>query len=278
MFAFLALTFTGLFLQASIVNAELFKEDKLYSVLKRLDRLEQKVESLQVENRKLQEENENLKEENSRIRSRLTTLEKQNATQKPYSGSKPQTTHEKNEEIQNYAHRLHNTKEHKIKEVNDIVMDNYHYKRLLIGNTTPMPTVTTPKVAFAVQLSKEITKLRSHQIIEYDKVFLNDGNGFDVRHGHFTAPVKGVYLLSVIIYTDRSNDLYLDLVKNGQVVTVMYVNGNTDYASSTIVLPILLQQGDMVWVRTHSGNEGKTLPGFSEYMLNAFTGTLLYAL
>ncbi|CAC5394243.1 unnamed protein product [Mytilus coruscus] len=179
MFAFLALTFAGLSLQDSIVNVDLFKEDKLYSVLIRL---------------------------------------------------------------------------------------------------VPIPKVTPPKVAFAVQLSKEITKLGSHQIIVYDKVFLNDGNGFDVRHGHFTAPVKGVYLLSVIIYTDRNNDLSLDLLKNGQAVIFLYVNGNTDRASSTIVLPILLQQGDMVWVRTHAGNEGKALPGSSQYMLNAFTGALLYAL
>lgn len=141
-----------------------------------------------------------------------------------------------------------------------------------------MPTVTTPKVVFAAQLSKDITKLGSHQIIEYDKVLLNDGNGYDVRHGHFTAPVKGVYLLSLIVYTDHHNTINLDLVKNGQAVTILYANGITDSASGTFVLPILLQQGDMVWVRTHAGNEGKTLPGFYTSMLNSFIGALLYVL
>ncbi|VDI14748.1 Hypothetical predicted protein [Mytilus galloprovincialis] len=274
MFAFLTLTIAGLFLQDLVVNADHFND----SVLKRLDRLEQKVESLQVENLKLQEENKNLKEENSGIRSRLTTIEKQNAIQNPYSGSKPQTIDNNNEEIQNYTHRIHDTKEYKIKVVDNIALENHHYKRLLIGNTTPVPTVTIPKVAFAVQLTKEITTLGSHQIIEYDKVLLNDGNGYDVRHGHFTAPIKGVYLLSVIVYTDRHNDIHLDLVKNGQLITSVYANGYTDNASSTIVFPILLQQGDMVWLRTRQGDEGKALPGLSLYMLNAFTGALLYAL
>ncbi|XP_071156001.1 uncharacterized protein [Mytilus edulis] len=285
MFAFLALIIAGLFLQDSVVNADLFKEDNLHYVLTRLDKLEQKVESLQVENNKLQivdkklkEENEILKEENRRIRSRLRTIEKQNAMQTSYFGSKLQTTHEHNEEIQRYTHKLHNTKEHKTKVVDDIAKENYHYKRLLIGNTTPVPTVTAPKVAFAVQLTKEITKLGTHQIIEYDKVLLNDGNGYDVRHGHFTAPIKGVYLLSVIVYTDRHNDIHLDLVKNGQLITSVYANGATDNASSTIVFPILLQQGDMVWLRTHQGDEGKVLVGVSQFMLNAFTGALLYAL
>lgn len=108
-----------------------------------LDKLEQNVESLQVENNKLQiddkklkEENEILKEENKRIRSRLRTIEKQNAMQTSYFGSKLQTAHEHNEEIKNYTHRPHNTKEHKTKVVDDIAKENYHYKRLLIENTS----------------------------------------------------------------------------------------------------------------------------------------------
>ncbi|XP_063420692.1 uncharacterized protein LOC134705907 [Mytilus trossulus] len=271
MFAFLALTIAGLFLQDLVVNADHFNE----SVLKRLDRLEQKVESLQVENLKLQEENQNLNEENSVIRSRLKTIEKQNAIQNAYSETKPQTIDNNNE---NDTHRIHDTKEYKIKMVDDISLENHHYKRLLIGNTTPVPTVTIPKVAFAVQLTKEITTLGSHQIIEYDKVLLNDGNGYDVRHGHFTTPVKGVYLMSVVVYTDRQNTIHLDLVKNGHLITSVFADGRTDFASSTIVFPILLQQGDMVWLRTHQGDEGKALSGLSLYMLNAFTGALLYAL
>lgn len=108
-----------------------------------LDTLELKVESLQVENNKLQigdkklkEENKILKEENRRIRSRLTTIETQNEMKTSNSGAKLQTTHEHNEEIQNYTHRFHNTKEHKTEVVDDIAEENYHYKRLLIGNTS----------------------------------------------------------------------------------------------------------------------------------------------
>lgn len=101
-----------------------------------LDRLEQKVESLQIENKKLQKENKNLKKENSGINSRLTTIEKRNAIQNPYSGSKPQTMDENNEEIQNYTHRIHDTQEHTIQMVDDIAMENYNYKRLLIRNTS----------------------------------------------------------------------------------------------------------------------------------------------
>ncbi|CAG2257401.1 unnamed protein product [Mytilus edulis] len=145
-----------------------------------LDRLEQKVET--DKNKRPQKEKENLKKENSGIKSRLTTIEKINAIQNPYSGSKPQSIDENNEDIQNYTHRIHDTQEHKIQ-----------------------------------MLTKEITTLVSHQIIEYDKVLLNDGNGYDVRHGHFTTPVKGVYLLSVIVYTD----IWLKMVNSSQVCTPM---------------------------------------------------------
>ncbi|XP_052083614.1 complement C1q-like protein 4 [Mytilus californianus] len=69
------------------------------------------------------------------------------------------------------------------------------------------PTSTTPplKVAFAAGLSKTITSLGSHQAIEYDEVITNEGNAYDARHGHFIAPMKGMYLISATITAAAGN-------------------------------------------------------------------------
>ena len=53
------------------------------------------------------------------------------------------------------------------------------------SNTVPSP------VAFTAVLTHN-EQLGPLQTLEYDKVITNIGNAYDSRHGHFTAPVKGI--------------------------------------------------------------------------------------
>lgn len=106
---------------------------------------------------------------------------------------------------------------------------------------------------------------------------MNDGNGFDVRHGNFTAPTTGVYVLSVSIYTESHVEIFLDLVSNGNLVISFYADGRTDHASQTNTFPMLLKEGDMVWLRATQGTEGRQWYGIKSYLLNSFCGYLLYS-
>ena len=134
--------------------------------------------------------------------------------------------------------------------------------------TTPPPT--DAKVAFYVVLTHDLS-LGQHQIVEYDKVITNVGNAYDSRHGHFISPVKGVYLMSFTVMNKNGGSMDIEMVRNGARVAIGY-GGSTDYNMGTQVAIIMLEKGDMVWVR-HEPSSTEVLHG-AEY--NTFAGTLLF--
>ncbi|VDI17755.1 Hypothetical predicted protein [Mytilus galloprovincialis] len=150
-------------------------------------------------------------------------------------------------------------------------------KRLLLGSPA---TDTKQHVAFRAYTSKPISSLGAHQIIEYDNVPLNVGNAYDARHGHFISPLNGMYLLSFSAIAEPSKKIGLDIVLNGSQIDALYADGRgvNIYTSQTKVFPVLLQKGDMVWVRTHPGYEGDHIYGVPKYQHNMFAAVLLYSL
>lgn len=53
--------------------------------------------------------------------------------------------------------------------------------------------LSTPAIGFNAILSKG-TYLGDYQTIKYDRVLPNIGNGYNKWPGHFTAPLKGMYI------------------------------------------------------------------------------------
>ncbi|CAG2226528.1 unnamed protein product [Mytilus edulis] len=134
-------------------------------------------------------------------------------------------------------------------------------KRLLLDTpTSPTPPM---KVAFAAGLSTTINSLGSHQAIEYDEVITNEGNAYDARHGHFTAPMKGMYLISATITAAEGKNVALNLVRNEQTIAVILADSHTagHYSSQSRTFPYVLEQGDMIWLRTYPGYNGHKLDG-----------------
>ncbi|XP_069109618.1 cerebellin-1-like isoform X2 [Argopecten irradians] len=129
-------------------------------------------------------------------------------------------------------------------------------------------------IGFSASLSTS-TALGDHQIIVFDTVVSNDGNGYDSRHGHFTAPVTGLYAFSVTAMCYGSEtELHISIVKDGQKIGVAFANGNHyDNGSKLVVVP--LQEGQMVWVEHFgdpSGNKiyGNTYSTFSGFLIQAY--------
>lgn len=145
---------------------------------------------------------------------------------------------------------------------------------------TALSTTIAPvtRVAFKAATSKYINHIGGHQIIEYDKVLLNEGNAYSALHGHMIAPVKGVYLLSFSIFAVHPTKLALEIVHNGVRIDVMYANsvGISNDDSQSRVFPVLLEQGDMIWLRTYPGYEGTNVYGSDGHFYNSFSGVLLY--
>lgn len=147
----------------------------------------------------------------------------------------------------------------------------------VLADSTP----TTDHVAFCATLKHIISNLGTHQTIEYDKVITNVGHGYDARHGHFISPKRGIYLLSVTAHSENNaqQKLALDLVVNGNIIFQLVPDGSGGSESNmSQVFPIVLEQGDMVWVRTKTGFDGKYLSGSTEWTMNTFSGVLLSAL
>ena len=127
-------------------------------------------------------------------------------------------------------------------------------------------------VAFTAVLT-HIEHLGPLQTLEYDKVITNIGNAYDTRHGHFTAPVKGIYMLSATICDDDQR-IRTEMVKNGVQLVAMYGDDGL-LASHTIM--VSLEQNDMVWVRHF--NEGTSIAySRPDRYYTSFAGALIAAL
>ncbi|XP_063397769.1 uncharacterized protein LOC134682105 [Mytilus trossulus] len=149
---------------------------------------------------------------------------------------------------------------------------NKHLQKRLLQNsfTTASPAIT--RVAFSVALTGGHVLLGTHQVIEYNKVYTNIGNSYDVRHGHFIVPTTGIYLLSFTIMTATDVTAYIEMVKNGVLISQVYSSNNrNDMDTQTTVHS--LQRGDIVWIR-HANGGTPTLNGSGPY--NTFTGVFLY--
>ncbi|CAG2236651.1 unnamed protein product [Mytilus edulis] len=140
--------------------------------------------------------------------------------------------------------------------------------------STPQPS-TTVHVAFSAVLT-HIISLGELQEIKYDKVLLNIGSGYDARHGHFTSPVNGVYLLSSSTFKNHlADNLYVEMVKNG-VQLVANEAPTTEYNAGSHTVVIQMNKGDMVWVRHYKTKTLTNVYGTPTTPVTSFAGVLLF--
>uniref|UniRef100_A0A672Z3C8 Cerebellin 20 n=1 Tax=Sphaeramia orbicularis TaxID=375764 RepID=A0A672Z3C8_9TELE len=137
------------------------------------------------------------------------------------------------------------------------------------------------RVAFSAGLYKGFrctTKSTSDQIAMYETVFINMGEGYDVDTGVFTAPVSGVYSITVTVYSDAGSEnsqlhACAQLHVNGMTVAGASEQNTHDQEDSvSIVVARELNEGDEVSVNLPAGC---MLCDDSHY--NTFSAFLLYA-
>ncbi|VDI03110.1 caprin-2 [Mytilus galloprovincialis] len=148
-------------------------------------------------------------------------------------------------------------------------------ERLLAPSESTSQPSTTVHVAFSAVLT-HIISLGELQEIKYDKVLLNIGSGYDVRHGHFTSPVNGVYLLSSSTFKHHlADDLYVEMVKNG-VQLVANEASTAEYNAGSHTVIIQMNKGDMVWVRHYWTKTSIEVYGTPTTPFTSFAGVLLF--
>ncbi|XP_069109615.1 heavy metal-binding protein HIP-like [Argopecten irradians] len=80
-------------------------------------------------------------------------------------------------------------------------------------------------IGFSATLSSDVA-LGDNQIIVFDNVVTNNGNGYDFRLGQFTAPVTGLYAFSVTAMCVESETVInVAIMRDSQVIGVAFANG-----------------------------------------------------
>lgn len=110
-------------------------------------------------------------------------------------------------------------------------------------------------VAFTSMLSSD-TIVGARAVVRYDHVVTNLGGAYQRTTGIFTAPYRGLYSFSCSLMSHPSNDVHLEMVKNGMRVSTVYSAAHT-FPQSSQTIYLVLNQGDHIWIQNHNHRQAK---------------------
>uniref|UniRef100_A0A672M984 C1q domain-containing protein n=1 Tax=Sinocyclocheilus grahami TaxID=75366 RepID=A0A672M984_SINGR len=126
-------------------------------------------------------------------------------------------------------------------------------------------TITDREIAFSAALmesgSGDVGPFPTDITLTYRNVFTNIGNAYNPITGIFTAPLKGAYMFSFSVY-GHGNPLTpstVSIVKNEQRVVVAHGHQDQYAVNSSKGVVLVLEVGDVVYVRLWSGKSGVTI-------------------
>ncbi|XP_063425361.1 uncharacterized protein LOC134708644 [Mytilus trossulus] len=155
--------------------------------------------------------------------------------------------------------------------VNDTSIVGYKlYKRLLQAGSGG--------IAFSAYLDHNID-FGAHQILKYNRIITNEGNGYNVHTGSFTCPESGMYLLSFSIgqrgdSAPRGAYIYLMVNSVNVIDSVVDSFHNTQDLQGGNTVIIRLKAGDVVFTE---GGASDHVEGSTGLRLTSFSGVLLYS-
>ncbi|XP_048768300.2 complement C1q tumor necrosis factor-related protein 3-like [Ostrea edulis] len=110
-------------------------------------------------------------------------------------------------------------------------------------------------IAFQVMLQNRLSNLGKYQTVKFDTVKLNEGSGYDVKTGKFTATEDGVYSFSWNILAYSGKTSHTEIVKDGNIVAYNYADGRIvksgHYLTSSSTVNIKMKKKEQVWIRAH---------------------------
>nr|CBX41727.1 putative C1q domain containing protein MgC1q78 [Mytilus galloprovincialis] len=116
--------------------------------------------------------------------------------------------------------------------------------------------------------------LGATEILQFDKVWTNNGNDYDPNTGIFKAPLKGVYQFSFTVMSSRGKKLRVYLWHNGNRLVGVYPGIGYNEGTANIVLN--LQKGDRVYVKCGGSDHGY-IHTANGYWYSMFSGYLIHA-
>ena len=101
---------------------------------------------------------------------------------------------------------------------------------------------------FAFLKQNPFTLTGINDVVKFDKVTVNRGQGYNPSTGVFTAPRKGLYHISCSIMAYSSNNVYYQLNHNNAFHTYGYSHAGENTVSSINAL-VEMKKGDRVFIK-----------------------------
>ncbi|CAC5400767.1 C1QL [Mytilus coruscus] len=201
-----------------------------------MDRLTNRVDKLEKENQRLNEQNTRLNEEIEELKTTTT----------------------------------------KLKTLNIVFVQEQKKTKELFESKLEIEAASNAiiQVGFTAVLTKHL-QLGPNQTVIYDKAITNIGKGYDSRHGHFSAPVRGLYLISATSLSGyNQGDLRTEIIKEKEHIAAMYGSSH-DMDSHTVI--VFLNEKEQVWVR-HFDEATSIVKSSNNLYYSSFSGVLIAAL
>ncbi|XP_060577745.1 uncharacterized protein LOC132734895 isoform X1 [Ruditapes philippinarum] len=131
-----------------------------------------------------------------------------------------------------------------------------------------------PSVAFFAHNVPDLKLDRTDKIIIFTTATTNEGSGYDISTGIFTAPVGGLYQFIVNYCTYLKQHSPLGLVLSGNVIARSSNYDGDYYTCSSFSAVIRVKSSEKVWVKCLSCGSSRNL--FKNgWMMNSFSGILI---
>ncbi|CAC5372270.1 C1QL [Mytilus coruscus] len=110
---------------------------------------------------------------------------------------------------------------------------------------------TEIRPAFSATFTNERAIPLTHgEILKFDNVHLNIGEGYDPATGYFTVPKAGIYFVSSTIRSIENKHIHAFLWKNSEKLVLAY---GRNWNTGSFCFPIDLQKGDLLFVKHDDG-------------------------
>ncbi|XP_062592072.1 uncharacterized protein LOC134253560 [Saccostrea cucullata] len=117
---------------------------------------------------------------------------------------------------------------------------------LAVPTSTSLPS---SMIAFHAYMSSTLKSPGGNQILKFDVVKTNAGNGYHPSTGVFIAPESGLYVFSWTLRVRNNADHASELVVNNDVYDILYMYAHTHDGHVTGIIVADVQSGDDVYVR-----------------------------
>ncbi|WAQ96636.1 C1QT6-like protein [Mya arenaria] len=126
--------------------------------------------------------------------------------------------------------------------------------------------VPTPRIAFFVTRTSRFGPVQQDTNIEFDKVFLNEGNSFDEHSSQFVCTVNGTYLFNAHVLSQEDKDAFVTIMLNEQPRIPMHGDHRSGFGVASNTAMFHLTVGDKVYLRLKKdsaiSNDSSTFSGY----------------